>query len=189
MIPTLSLVVGLGNPGQRYERNRHNVGYQVVDVLVGRHHLAFRTTKHRAVVAEGHISDRRVLIAKPTTYMNASGEAVAALLRYYSVPHDRMLIIYDDLDLPLGTLRVRPHGGAGGHRGMISIIERLDTQAFPRLRIGIGRPPGRMEPADYVLQDFSAAQEEIMATTRADAADAIEMWLTTDIETVMNRCN
>lgn len=183
------LVVGLGNPGPRYVHNRHNVGFQIVDLLAEQHDLTFTSTKHRALVAGGRIYDLRVMLAKPTTYMNASGEAVAALVRYYDVLLDRLLVVYDDLDLPLGKLRVRPHGGAGGHRGMRSIIQRLGTEEFARLRVGIDRPPGRMDPTDYVLQDFRTEEEETMAITRREAADAVEAWLRYDVETAMNRYN
>lgn len=183
------LVVGLGNPGSQYERNRHNVGFQIIDMLANRHGLAFTSAKQRALVADGRIAGERIMLAKPTTYMNDSGEAVGPLVRYFNIPLDQLLVVYDDLDLPLGTLRLRPGGGAGGHRGMASIITHLGTQEFPRLRVGIDRPPGRIPPRAYVLQNFDADEEAEMAITRREAADAVELWVTHDIDTVMNRIN
>ena len=189
MRPDPFLVVGLGNPGAKYERNRHNVGFQILDILADRHRLSFTGAKQRALVADGRIAGERVMLAKPTTYMNESGETVGPLVRYFNIPLDQLLVVYDDLDLPLGILRLRPGGGAGGHRGMASVIKHLSTQDFPRLRVGIDRPPGRMPPRAYVLQNFDDTEEEEMAITRREAADAIELWLQYDIDTVMNRIN
>lgn len=183
------LVVGLGNPGAQYARNRHNVGFQILDILAERHRLSFTSSKQRALVADGRSAGERVMLAKPATYMNESGQAVGPLVRYFNVPLDQLLVVYDDLDLPLGTLRLRPGGGAGGHRGMASIINHLSTQDFPRLRVGIDRPPGRMPPRAYVLQNFSDDEEAEMAITRREAADAIELWIEHDIDTVMNHIN
>lgn len=183
------LIVGLGNPGSRYARNRHNLGFQVLDRLAARHDLRFDRSQKQALVAQGTIAGQRVLLAKPQTYMNASGEAVAPLARFYQIPLDRVMVIFDDLDLPLGTLRLRPGGGAGGHNGMRSIIHHLGSDAFPRLRIGIGRPPGRMAPTAYVLQDFRPEEEAEMAIVREQAADAIELWLSEGLPAAMNRYN
>ncbi len=150
-----ALIVGLGNPGARYAANRHNIGYQTVDALAAAHRFDFNRTEHRAQTAHGSIGGQRVILAKPQTWMNESGLAVAPLARFYKIPIERLLIIYDDLDIPLGTLRFRNEGSSGGQRGVQSIIQHLGGQSFPRLRLGIGRPPGRMDPAAYVLQNFS----------------------------------
>jgi PTH1 family peptidyl-tRNA hydrolase len=188
------LIVSLGNPGPEYARNRHNVGFQVADVFVERHGLAFTRFQKRARVALGKIMlangwSGRVVVAKPMTYMNLAGEAVGALAAFYKISPAGILVIFDDLDLPAGKLRLRPGGGAGGQKGMKSIIQHLHTEAFPRLRVGIGRPPGQMDPADYVLQNFSAAEEQEMAFVRSRAADAIEVWLAQGIEAAMNQFN
>ncbi len=185
----LVMVVGLGNPGPRYARNRHNIGFQCVDLLAQRAHLTFDRVQFRAVMAMGQFADTHVLLAKPQTFMNLSGQAVVPLLRYYKVELSDMLVLYDELDLPLGRLRLRAEGGAGGHNGMKSIIAQLGSQVFPRLRIGIGRPPGRMEPADYVLQDFSSDQEIEMAFVRPRVVEGIELWLREGIQAAMNQLN
>jgi len=169
--------------------NRHNVGFRCLDRLAAAHHLHFDKRQKKARVALGSLDGARVVLAKPQTYMNASGRSVVGLARFYKVPLDRVLVVYDDLDLPLGTLRLRPQGGSGGHRGMRSIIQQLGDQAFPRLRIGIDRPPGRMEPAAYVLQDFSAEEESLLDETFDRAVAAIETWVDEGIESAMTRYN
>ncbi|MBN1920122.1 MAG: aminoacyl-tRNA hydrolase [Anaerolineae bacterium] len=156
------LIVGLGNIGPRYAGNRHNIGFQAVDALAQSHGLSFSRSEHHAAVAHGMLNTHRVVLAKPQTWMNDSGKAVAPLLTFYKIPPERMLVLYDDLDIPLGTLRFRQEGSSGGHRGVQSIIQHTGTQGFPRLRLGIGRPPGRMDPAAYVLQDFDSAEQAIL---------------------------
>ncbi len=185
----IKMIVGLGNPGPRYARNRHNVGFQCVDRLAEKHGLTFDKRKHNAVLAQGRIDSARVVLVKPMTFMNVVGPAVAAVARFYKVAPEDLLVVYDDLDLPQGRIRLRPEGGSGGHNGMKSIIQHLGTQAFPRLRVGIGRPPGRMDPADYVLQDFSEKEEEVMAQVRERAVEAIECWLREGIVEAMNTFN
>ncbi len=182
------LVVGLGNPGPQYAGHRHNVGFQVVDVLARRHGVRFRG-RRRALVAEGTIAGRAVVVAKPLTFMNLSGEAVAELVRAYAITPARLLVVYDDMDLPLGKLRLRPRGGSGGHRGMASVIRALGTDAVPRLRVGIGRPPPHVDPATYVLRDFSPQEEEVMEIVRQEAADAVDVWLAEGIQVAMDRFN
>ncbi len=149
------LIAGLGNPGPRYARNRHNIGFQAVDALAQSYRLEFTRMEHRAQTAHGFIGERRVILAKPQTWMNESGQAVVPLSRFYKIAPSQILVIYDDLDIPLGVVRYRPSGTSGGHRGVQSILQLLGTQTLPRLRLGIGRPPGQMDPAAYVLQDFS----------------------------------
>ncbi len=186
---TAKMIVGLGNPGPHYARNRHNVGFQCVDLLAKTHGLTFDRRHHNASLALGRIGLQRVILVKPMTFMNVVGPAVAAVARFYQVAPANMLVIYDDLDLPLGKIRLRPEGSSGGHNGVKSLIQHLGTQAFPRLRIGIGRPGGPMDPADYVLQDFSPEQEEVMVQARDRAVKAIERWLEAGIVEAMNEFN
>lgn len=185
-----AMIVGLGNPGSKYARHRHNIGFRVVDSLAGVHHLDFSRRKGgKAHVAEGQIGKRSVHLVKPQTFMNLSGQAVGRLSRAYEIPPAQILVVYDDLDLPLGRLRLRPEGGSGGHKGMRSIIDTLGTQAFPRLRVGIDRPPGRMDPADYVLQPFSEAEGRLVAEIAEKAVSAIECWLAEGIVAAMDQFN
>ncbi len=185
----MKMIVGLGNPGSRYERNRHNIGFQIVDELAAVHNLVFDKRQHKAKVASGWIGEQRVLLVKPQTYMNLSGEAVQPLLTFYKIEPADLIVVFDDLDLPTGKLRLRPFGGAGGQNGMKSIIQRLGTDQFPRMRIGIDRPPGRMDPAAYVLQNFSSAEEEIIVQLRDRARQALENWLEAGIDATMNAFN
>jgi PTH1 family peptidyl-tRNA hydrolase len=183
------LTAGLGNPGPRYAANRHNVGFRCVERLGEALGLTFDKRQKQAHVALGAFHGRRVILAKPQTFMNEIGRAVVPLARFYKVQLEHLLVVYDDLDLPLGTVRLRPDGGSGGHKGMRSIIEHLGTQDFPRLRIGIGRPPGQMDPAAYVLQDFAADEEPLLEETLERAVAAIETWLCEGIEAAMERYN
>jgi PTH1 family peptidyl-tRNA hydrolase len=185
----VSLVIGLGNPGRRYAQTRHNVGFQIVTRLAEKHRLSFSRMQNEALVATGRIGDVRVVLAKPQTWMNESGGAVGPLARFYKVELPRLLVVYDDLDIPAGTMRLRSEGGSGGHKGMRSIIERLGTQDFPRLRVGIGRPPGRMDPVDYVLLPFARDEESLMDVTRERAVEAIECFLAEGITAAMNQFN
>lgn len=198
--PTV-MVVGLGNPGAEYARHRHNIGFQVVDLFAERHGLVFDKFQKRARLAIGVVSlpggwNDRVLLAKPMTYMNNSGEAVGQLASFYKIGSDAILVVHDDLDLPLGRLRLRADGSAGGQKGVASIVRALGTDSFARIKIGISRPGGQaseappaMDPADYVLHPFTDDQEKEMALARVHAADAIETWLSQGIETAMNRFN
>ena len=196
-----ALVVGLGNPGPEYARHRHNVGFQVLDLLAERRRLEFDKFQKRARLALGTVTlsdgwQGRVLLAKPMTYMNASGEAVGPLAAFYKIPPARVLVVHDDLDLPLGKLRLRANGSPGGQKGVASIIRALGTDGFGRLKVGISRPGGQnsgappaMDPADYVLMPFSNEQEKEMALARVRALDAIEAWLSQGIEAAMNSFN
>lgn len=183
------LIVGLGNPGPRYHNNRHNVGFMVIDALADDAGIPIRRVEFRALVGKGVLEREPVLLAKPQTFMNDSGQAVAPLVRFYKIPNEKLLVVHDDLDLPFGTLRLRPQGGAGGQRGMGSIIAKLDTQDFARLRVGIGRPPGRMAPRDYVLHDFDPKEEEILPEVLRNAVDAIHRFVADGIEKAMNDFN
>ncbi len=183
------VIVGLGNPGRQYQAHRHNVGYMVLDQLATTGGLTFGRVQHESLVAGGPIREREVILVKPQTFMNASGRAVGRLVRYYRVPLERLLVVYDDLDLPLGTLRFRDSGGAGGHKGVDSVVEELACQSFPRLRIGIGRPPGEMDPADYVLQAFRAEEKPLLDHVIREAVAGIHTFLADGIELAMSRHN
>ena len=184
-----TLIVGLGNPGLAYRHNRHNVGFMVADALADKLEIPLKRVKFKAQIGNGKLGDIPVIIAKPLTFMNNSGEVVAPLVRYFKVPLERLLVIHDDMDLPLGTLRMRPSGGSAGHNGMLSIFDKLGTNAIPRLRVGIGRPPGRMDPADYVLQDFPRSEEELLSMVIAQACEAALAFITNGLEKAMNTYN
>lgn len=184
-----TLIVGLGNPVLAYRHNRHNVGFMVADALADKLGIPLKRVKFKAQIGNGKLVDIPVIIAKPLTFMNNSGEAVAPLVRYFKVPLERLLVIHDDMDLPLGTLRMRPSGGSAGHNGMLSIFDKLGTNVIPRLRVGIGRPPGRMDPADYVLQDFPRSEEELLSMVIAQACEAALAFITTGLEKAMNTYN
>ena len=186
----LALIVGLGNPGSEYASHRHNVGFQIVDSLAESHGLSFaRHKKAKARVAEGRIGERRILLAKPQTFMNLSGKAVLRLSREHEIPPECILVVCDDLDLPLGRLRIRPKGGSGGHKGLRSIIELLDSQDFSRLRVGIDRPTGALDPAEYVLQPFAEEDAALATNALKRAAQAVEIWLADGIVAAMDRFN
>lgn len=183
------LVVGLGNPGARYAGNRHNVGFHVVDRLATATDLRFDERRDRALLARGTVEGVRVALVKPQTYMNLSGPAVHGVARFYKVPVEQILVVYDDLDLPPGVLRLRQQGGAGGHRGVASLIDALGSQVFPRVRIGIGRPAGDMPPEAYVLQDFDAGQRPVLGLATERAVDAVRTALREGFAAAMNRFN
>ncbi|TFD81263.1 aminoacyl-tRNA hydrolase [Cryobacterium fucosi] len=177
MDENLWLVVGLGNPGPGYAGNRHNVGHMVAAVLADRLSANFKNHKTNSAVAEGRSfpGGPKLVLAKPSTYMNVSGGPVAALLRFYSLEPDRLIVVHDDLDLPFDTLKIKVGGGHGGHNGLRDIIAATGTKEFVRIRIGIGRPPGRQDAADFVLHDFGKDERAILPTLLTDAADAIEL--------------
>ena len=185
-----SLIVGLGNPGAAYATHRHNIGFKVIEALARAYGLAFsRQRGVKVQTATGQIGSRPVLLAKPQAFMNLSGRAVGQLRQMHGVSPERILVVYDDLDLPLGRLRLSPEGGSGGHKGMRSIIEALGTQAFPRLRVGIDRPPGSMDPADYVLQPFAAAERPLVAEAVERAVAAVVCWHLEGIQAAMDVFN
>ncbi len=183
------LIAGLGNPGPEYRQNRHNVGFMVADALAEAANIPLRRVEFRAIVGKGEFAGERIVLAKPQTYMNDSGQAVGSLVQFYKIPLDQVLIVHDDLDLPFGTLRLRPAGGTGGQRGMESIVAWLGTRAFARLRVGIGRPPGRMDPRDYVLHDFDPPEQADLPVVLTTAVDAIRRFITDGIEKAMNDFN
>ncbi|MFI1911971.1 aminoacyl-tRNA hydrolase [Nocardia sp. NPDC020380] len=182
------LVIGLGNPGPEYERTRHNVGFMVADVLAER--VGGRFTVHKksgADLLEARLDGRKVLIAKPRSFMNLSGRPVAALAKFFSVPATDVIAVHDELDLPFGTIRLKRGGGEGGHNGLRSMSQALTTKDYLRVRFGIGRPPGRQDPADYVLKPFSAPERKEVPVIVEQAADAVELLLRVDLETAQNQ--
>ncbi len=182
------IVLGLGNPGAEYAHTRHNIGFDVVDILASRHRIRLSLRRDRAHYGLGLIEGVPVVLAKPMTYMNRSGEAARALLQRYPLDPSRLLVIVDDVALPTGRIRIRPSGSDGGHNGLESIIQSLGTQAFPRVRVGIGTPPpGQM--VEYVLSRFSSQEQPIIDEALQRAADAIEAILREGVQNAMNRFN
>lgn len=188
---TDALIVGLGNPGKEYERTRHNIGFMAVSRFAAAHGLRFSGKRMQAEIASGPAEGLSVVLARPQTFMNASGTSVAQLVHWYRVPMARTLIVYDEVDLPFGTLRYRPAGSAAGHKGMGDIIRALGTNAVPRLRLGIGRPPGGGQAMGHVLKSFAPSERDALERDILPAAvDAIADWLThTDQEEVMRLIN
>ncbi len=189
MIHDPLLLVGLGNPGRDYKRTRHNAGFLLLDHLAAQLGVSFTRLQFKALLTTARLEGHKLILAKPQTYMNLSGQSVGALMKFYKLPPESLLVAYDDVDLPFGTLRMRPKGGAGGHKGMKSIIERLGTQNFPRLRIGIGRPPGRMDAADYVLQQFSADEQDALPAIFDRGVEAIRIFAASGLDAAMNYVN
>lgn len=182
------LIIGLGNPGRKYRGNRHNIGFMVVDRLAADNGIQSSKVQNKAIVGDGRVAGQRVILAKPQTYMNNSGDAVGPLANFYKMPPENIFVVYDEMDIPLGTIRLREKGGAGGHNGMKSIIQHIG-QDFPRMRLGVGRPPGRMEPPAYLLQDFSNEQLPIVSDMIDEAIRAIETYLQEGIQMAMSRHN
>ena len=183
------LIVGLGNPGREYHMNRHNIGFMLIDRLSIRLNARMRRMQSKALVGSVTYKESKIILAKPQTFMNLSGQAVQGLVRFYKIPLENLIIAHDDLDLPFDTLRIRPGGGAGGQKGIKSTIQHLGTQDFPRLRLGIGRPPDRMDAAAYVLQDFAKGDEQILSETLDRAADAVLTFIDFGLDKAMNQFN
>lgn len=183
------MIVGLGNPGLAYRHTRHNFGFLAIEELADALKIPLKRLKFKAMIGEGKFGESKVVLVKPITFMNESGRAVAPLLRFFKIPLSNLLIIHDDLDLPLGTLRLRPSGGTSGQRGMASIITQLGTQDFPRMRLGIGRPPGQMDPVDYVLKDFLPSEKELMKIVLQTAVEASQTFINEGLTKTMNKYN
>ncbi len=183
------LLIGLGNPGREYRDNRHNFGFMLIDRLCIRLNARGMRVQSKAIVTTAQYEGRKLMLAKPQTYMNLSGQSIQGLAHFYKLPLEQLLVAHDDLDLPFGTLRVRPGGGPGGQKGVASTIESLGTRDFARLRLGIGRPPGRMDPADYVLQDFSREEMKAVSEILDRAADAALCFVIDGLEKTMNKFN
>ena len=183
------LVVGLGNPGPGYAGNRHNVGAVVLDELAARAGIRLspgKGARARALAGEGRLAGRRVVLARPTSYMNESGGPVRALLDYHSIAPTELVVVHDELDLPFATVRLKRGGGEGGHNGLRSITRSLDSKEYLRVRVGIGRPPGRQDPADFVLKDFSATERKEIPLLVVEAADATELLLQRGLDAAQN---
>ncbi|MGD8405634.1 MAG: aminoacyl-tRNA hydrolase [Anaerolineales bacterium] len=183
------LIVGLGNPGREYKDNRHNFGFMLIDRLSIRLNARLSRVQAKALVGSVNYEGDKLILAKPQTYMNLSGQSIQGLARFYKLPLENMLVAHDDLDLPFGTVRVRPGGGPGGQKGVASAIERLGTKDFRRLRLGIGRPPGRMDPAAYVLQDFAQSDLALLSEILDHAAEAVLTFVTEGLDSAMNKFN
>ncbi|CAN0916057.1 Peptidyl-tRNA hydrolase, chloroplastic [Linum grandiflorum] len=170
------LIVGLGNPGKKYQGTRHNVGFDMVDAIAAAEGISMTTVSNKALFGRGFIGNIPVMLAKPQTFMNASGESVAPIVSYYKVPLKQVLLVYDDLDLPFAKLRLVPKGGHGGHNGMRSVIDRFKgNRDFPRLRIGIGRPPGKMEAVNFVMRPFNRQEREELDDTFQQGIEGVRI--------------
>jgi len=183
------LIAGLGNPGREYRQTRHNIGFMLMDHLAEQLNLTFGRMQHKALITTGHYQGHKIILAKPQTFMNNSGQSIGALMRFYKLSLENLLIACDDVDLPFETLRLRPSGGSAGQKGMKSIIQHLGSQDFPRLRLGIGRPPGRMYTANYVLQKFAANDSEALAIFLVRAGDAVYRFVSSGIDDAMTSFN
>lgn len=183
------LIIGLGNPGREYRDTRHNIGFMLMDVLAVRLDARGMKLQSKAIITSALYEERKIILAKPQTYMNLSGQSVQGLLNFYKIPVTNLLVAHDDMDLPFGTLRIRPSGGPGGQRGMAHTIELLGTKDFPRLRLGIGRPPGRMDPKAYVLQNFTKDDFKLLPDVLNRAADAALEFVLNGLNAAMNKYN
>ncbi len=183
------VIIGLGNPGKKYDYTRHNVGFDVIDYLSKKYDIPVDRIKHKALTGEGRIKGKKVMLVKPQTFMNLSGEALISIVEYYKAQNDKVIVVYDDIDTAIGKLRIRKKGSAGSHNGMKSIIYLWKNQDFPRIRIGIGQPKPGYDLADYVLGRFSKEEVTLIAEVIVRSAEAIETWMEHDIEYAMNRYN
>ncbi len=185
----MKIIIGLGNPGMKYAGSRHNMGFAVVDVLAERHGIRVNISRHKGLCGAGMIGGEKVLLVKPQTYMNNSGECVRPVADYYKIDPEDILVIYDDISLDVGQIRVRGKGSAGGHNGMKSIIAHLGCQTFSRVRVGVGDKPAQMDLADYVLGHFAAGDLPAVRDSFERAADAAETWVKSGVDEAMNRFN
>jgi PTH1 family peptidyl-tRNA hydrolase len=183
------LIVGLGNPGRQYQNSRHNIGFMLISHLAHKLNTTFSRMESKALVTKANYLDRQIILAKPQTYMNLSGSSVVPLTSFYKVPLESFLVVYDDVDLPFGRIRMRPGGGSAGQKGIASIIERFGTDEFPRMRLGIGRPPGRGNAASYVLRDFSSDEEEFLGEFLDRASEAVLVFIAEGLTSAMNQFN
>jgi len=183
------LIIGLGNPGREYRDTRHNFGFMLIDRIAVRLNARGMKLQSKAIVMDARYEDKKLILAKPQTYMNLSGQSVQGLAHFYKVPNENLIIVSDDLDIPFGTIRIRASGGPGGQRGLGNIIEKLGTKDVPRLRLGIGRPPGRMDPAAYVLQSFSKDELKSLSEILDRGADAVFAFVDHGLNKAMNDFN
>lgn len=186
----MKMIVGLGNIGKEYETTRHNIGFMVADAIAKKHEVSFNKEERDAMVAEFHVGGEKILIIKPTTFMNDSGVAVGQFARFYNIAPKDIVIIHDDMDLPVGFLRIRPNGSSGGHNGIKSVQSHLGTDGFVRFRVGIGHPVHEHKVVlDYVLTKFNQEEQKIMTNTIDNVANAADAWITDELEKVMNKYN
>lgn len=183
------IIAGLGNPTKEYDKTRHNVGFSVIDVLADRYNIDVSERKHRAYCGRGAIEGQKVVLMKPQTFMNLSGESIRSAVDFYKVDPEDIIVIYDDVSLEPGQLRIRLKGSAGGHNGIKNIIAHLGTQEFPRIKVGVGAKPPRMDLADYVLSRFSKGEQALMDDAFREAAEAAVMMMTDGAERAMNHFN
>jgi PTH1 family peptidyl-tRNA hydrolase len=183
------LIIGLGNPGREYEKTRHNIGFDVIDAFASVHRIAVTRSSGRALIGDGMIGETRVTLMKPQTFMNLSGEALAAFLRNKPLPPSEIIVVTDDIHLPVGKLRLRPGGSDGGHNGLKSIAAHLHTKEYPRLRVGVGSPPTGAEQIDFVLGRFSRADQKTMDDMVQTCGAALDVWLSEGLEKAMNKFN
>ena len=183
------IIFGLGNPGREYERTRHNIGFIAVDKLSITWKIDLSRVRYKSLTGEGKFNGNKIILVKPLTFMNRSGNAVRSFMNFYKITPERMLVIHDDLDLPFGSLRLRSNGGSAGQRGMASIISAIGTDSFARLRLGIGRPPGRMDAADYVLQKFNNKDQEDLNFVMSAVVGAVETLIKEGIDKAMTQYN
>jgi len=183
------LIVGLGNPGDKYRYTKHNVGFMVLDYFASQHNINISKIKHKAILGEGLIGQEKVVLVKPQTYMNLSGESVQELMNWYKEDISRLIVVYDDVDLPVGRIRIRPEGSSGTHNGMKSVIYLLNTDKFPRLRVGISKQPEYMDLADYVLSRFSDEEIPLMEEAIKRSALAVEEIIKNGVNSAMNKYN
>lgn len=185
----MKVIVGLGNPGKKYENTRHNIGFAAIDYIAEKEGININTGKHKALVGSGYINGVKVLLVKPQTFMNLSGESLRPIMDFYKLEPEDFLVIFDDIDLDVGRIRIRRKGSAGGHNGIKSIISHLGSMEFPRIKIGVGAKPPGYDLADYVLGHFSKADQEILQERFEDVYDAVKLIVGDDITEAMNRHN
>lgn len=183
------IIVGLGNPGKQYEGTRHNAGFLTVDCLASRYNIDIREKAHKGLIGKGIIEGEKVILVKPQTYMNLSGESVRSIMDFYKVDLEQLIVIFDDISLEPGQLRIRKKGSAGGHNGIKNIIAHLGTQEFARIKIGVGEKPSQMDLADYVLSRFSKGEQEMMDQAVKEGAAAAAMMMAEGIDSAMNHYN
>ena len=183
------IIAGLGNPGKEYENTRHNIGFDVIDRLAEEENIAVMESKHKALIGKGYVAGQKVILAKPQTFMNLSGESIREAVDYYKIDPEDIIVIYDDISLEPGQLRIRLKGSAGGHNGIKNIIAHLGTQEFPRIKVGVGNKPPRMDLADYVLGRFPREERGLMEDAFKEAAEAVEVMIQEGAGTAMNRFN
>ena len=183
------LIVGLGNPGREYRNNRHNIGFTMIDILAKENNISFSIMQFNSLLTNMRIGEKNIILAKPQTYMNRSNKAVVAIIKFFKLELNQLIICNDDLDLPLGTIRIKGSGGSGGQRGINSIIEGLGTKEFPRLRMGIGRPSGHLAAADYVLQDFQKFELDQVDNMLERSVEAVMLFAEKGIDAAMTKYN